>query len=244
MLHASIRAIGPVLGGADQIHQSVLEAISPTGTLMMYVGCPPELEMDIDAECSDQQPTSLASCPTFEASKTPANPNYGALAELFRRWPGVICSANPVVRMAALGAKAQWLTANHPLNYGYGHGSPLAKLYQQRGKIVLLGSDLAHVTILHYAENIAPIANKQLIYQQLPVMQNDQRIWIKMEDYDSDHGACPWPRGFFAQVVEEYLATYQILPLKVGSADSYLLDAKSLVDFAVAAFCNMAGQLQ
>lgn len=126
MLHASIRAIGKVLGGADQIHQAVLDSVSPTGTIMMYTGCPPELEVDVDAALSDEGRIILQECPAFEPTLTRANPDYGVLAELFRSWPGTVCSTNPVVRMAALGAKAKWLTADHPLNYGYGPGSALS----------------------------------------------------------------------------------------------------------------------
>jgi aminoglycoside 3-N-acetyltransferase len=39
MLHASVRAIGPVIGEPDEIHLAVTDAIAPAGTAMMYVGC-------------------------------------------------------------------------------------------------------------------------------------------------------------------------------------------------------------
>lgn len=44
MVHASLRAIGKVLGGPDQILAAILQAIAPNGTLMMYVGCESEYE--------------------------------------------------------------------------------------------------------------------------------------------------------------------------------------------------------
>jgi aminoglycoside 3-N-acetyltransferase len=240
MLHASIRAIGRVAGGPDQIHQAVFDSISPQGTLMMYVGCPPELEVGTTTRFFGQASRVLLGLPSFEPGFTRANPDYGTLAELFRRWPGVICSDNPVVRMAALGDKAKWLTADHPINYGYGADSPLEKLYQNKGKILLLGSDLGHVTLLHYAEYIAPIENKKVIREQVPTMKNGKRDWVEIEDYDSDEGICPWPAGFFNNVVEDYLAQNNISAVKIGSADSYLLDAKSLVDFAVPILCETA----
>ena len=40
MLHASVRAVGPVIGGPDQIHLALKDVLTPTGTLMMYAGCP------------------------------------------------------------------------------------------------------------------------------------------------------------------------------------------------------------
>jgi len=38
MLHTSVKAVGPVLGGPNTIIQSLLDVLTPDGTLMMYVG--------------------------------------------------------------------------------------------------------------------------------------------------------------------------------------------------------------
>jgi len=35
MLHASVRAVGAVAGGPDQIHLALKDALAPGGTLMM-----------------------------------------------------------------------------------------------------------------------------------------------------------------------------------------------------------------
>ena len=40
MLHASVRSVGEVAGGPDQIHLALRDALGSEGTLMMYVGCP------------------------------------------------------------------------------------------------------------------------------------------------------------------------------------------------------------
>jgi aminoglycoside 3-N-acetyltransferase len=39
IVHASVRAIGPVHGGPDEIHLAVEDAVGPSGTVMMYAGC-------------------------------------------------------------------------------------------------------------------------------------------------------------------------------------------------------------
>jgi aminoglycoside 3-N-acetyltransferase len=36
MLHASVRAVGEVAGGPDQIHLALKDALTDAGTLMMY----------------------------------------------------------------------------------------------------------------------------------------------------------------------------------------------------------------
>src|SRR6202011_1041484 len=40
MLHASVRAVGEVAGGPDQIHLALKDALTAQGTLMMYASCP------------------------------------------------------------------------------------------------------------------------------------------------------------------------------------------------------------
>src|SRR4051794_34679622 len=40
MLHASIRAAGPIAGGPDEIHLALKDALTPDGTLIMYASCP------------------------------------------------------------------------------------------------------------------------------------------------------------------------------------------------------------
>ncbi|HCJ4394743.1 TPA: aminoglycoside 3-N-acetyltransferase [Legionella pneumophila] len=237
MLHASVRAIGPVVGGPDQILFSVMDVINPTGTLMMYVGCDPEYESIGRKKLSQEEERLLIqSCPPFDYTSARARRDYGILAEFFRSLPGVLCSENPGGRMAALGSKALYLTRNHPLNYGYGPNSPLAKLYENDGKILLLGSDLDQVTILHYAESITPLPDKRIIRFKVPLLTQGNKVWCDIEEYDTSQGIRLWPDRFFAKIMKDFLERNHIQPQKVGNADSYLVEAKALVDYAVNAF--------
>jgi aminoglycoside 3-N-acetyltransferase len=40
MVHASVRAVGRVAGGPDQIHLAIKDAIGAEGTLLMYASAP------------------------------------------------------------------------------------------------------------------------------------------------------------------------------------------------------------
>jgi aminoglycoside 3-N-acetyltransferase len=247
MLHASMRAIGQILGGPDQVHQAIMECIQPAGTLMMYLGTEGEQVYYALArgDFSAREETEiLAYCPIFDRYSARARRSHGILAEFFRTWPGTMCSDNPGARMAAMGAKADWLVANHPLNYGYGPGSPLAKLYENNGKILLLGSDLDQVTILHYAEHIAPIKNKRLSHFKAPFLKDGQRVWCEVEEFDTSTGIRQWPDRFFATILEKYIQENDIKSAKIGNALSYLISAKSLVDFAIPIFVQAANKYQ
>jgi aminoglycoside 3-N-acetyltransferase len=244
MLHASMRAIGNIPGGPDQVHQAIMRVIQPGGSLMIYVGGEPEYEAVGRNKLSpEEEQDLLQNCPAFDPQTARARRDYGILAEFFRSWPGVVCSRNPGARMAALGDKAAWLTGDQPLNYGYGPGSPLAKLCENQGKLLLLGSDLDQTTLLHYAEHLAPLDGKRIKRFKVPLLQKNQRVWQDIEEYDTSIGIKPWPERFFASIVEQFLKQQGLHPKKVGRADSYLLEAKSLVDFAQPLFISTASTL-
>lgn len=223
MLHASMRAIGKTLGGPDQVHQAILETISPDGTLVLYIGCEPEFEAVGRGKLSQEEEKQiLEKCPAFDPTISRARRDYGILAEFFRSWPGVKCSNNPGARIAAFGKQANYIVSNHPLNYGYGSGSPLAKLYENGGKILLLGSDLDQITLLHYAEHLAPIQNKRIKKFKVPLLRNNERVWIDIEEYDTSVGICEWPNRFFEKIMRSYLQKNDIHSSRIGNAESYL----------------------
>ena len=136
--------------------------------------------------------------------------------------------------MAALGARAEWITSEHPLQYGYGSGSPLAKLCEIEGKILLLGPLFDSLTILHYAEHIADVPNKRIERYRWPILREGKREWVEFEQFDTCDGIADWPEGnYFQSISEEYMAQGKCRRGKVGAADSYLFDAKDLAEFAV-----------
>src|SRR4026207_604757 len=60
MLHASVRAVGEVAGGPDQIHLALKDALTPDGTLMMYASCPAYVDEVRRGNLSpDQEPQVL-----------------------------------------------------------------------------------------------------------------------------------------------------------------------------------------
>jgi aminoglycoside 3-N-acetyltransferase len=109
------------------------------------------------------------------------------------------------------------------------------------GKILMLGSDHDTVTFLHYAEHIVDIPGKRVSRFKVPTDENGRRIWRDMEEFDSSEGAHPsWPERFFAEIVDGYLAATGNAGGRVGDAESYLMDARGLLDYALAAMTATA----
>jgi aminoglycoside 3-N-acetyltransferase len=240
MVHASCRAVGPVIGGPDEIHCAVVDAVSPGGTMMMLAGCPDGYD-DVGRGhlTAEEEAEILAHMPAFDKHAVRANRDVGTLAEFFRSWPGTLASDCVAVRMVARGARADWLVADHRLDYPFGRGTPFERLLEARGKVLLLGSDHDEVTLMHYAEHKADFPDKIVARYQCPLLKNGERVWVMCEEFDSSSAGCHalWPDRFFALIVDDFIAHHDGANTcrtgRVGSAASFLLDAAALVQHAL-----------
>jgi aminoglycoside 3-N-acetyltransferase len=233
MLHASVRAVGWIVGGPDVVLQALLDLLTPAGTLMMYVAWEDRTD-HLPEWPAERQAAYLAECPPFDPATSRANRKWSILTEYLRTLPGACRSANPGASVAAIGAKAQWITENHPLQFGYGPGSPLAKLCQAGGQVLLLGVSLDTLTLLHYSEHVVAVPNKRTVRYPVPVLQNGQRVWVDVQEFDTSRGIVDWDgEDYFALIARDFLALGNGRRGMVGAARSYLFDAAALHEFAV-----------
>ncbi|MBI2505710.1 MAG: aminoglycoside 3-N-acetyltransferase [Candidatus Latescibacteria bacterium] len=232
MLHASVRAVGWVVGGPDVVLAALLEVLGERGTLMMMVGWEEQV-YDFPEWPAQRQAAYLGECPAFDPASSRANRRWSILTEYLRTWPGAMRSDHPEKSMAAVGRQAAWLTADHPLHYGFGPGSPLAKLCAAGGRVLLLGAPLNSLTILHHAEDRAAVPRKRVVRYQMPVLVRGERRWVEIEEFDTCQGIVDWEGpDYFELIAQEYMADSGMRPGWVGGAISYLFPAAPLVDFA------------
>jgi aminoglycoside 3-N-acetyltransferase len=234
MVHASLRAIGPVAGGPDEVHLAIKDAITPAGTLLMYASCPRYYdEVGRGNLTPAQEAEILEKLPAFDAELARSALDNGALVELFRTWPGSRVN-NHVARFVAWGSQAECLFSEQPWDFAFGRASALARFTELDGKILLLGSDHDAVTYLHYPEHIASFPDKRIARFKVPVLVDRNRVWRDMAEVDtSGAGAhANWPKNFFAQIVDGYLAQSGNRGGVVGSAKSHLLSARGLLEVA------------
>ena len=243
MAHASLRAIGEVAGGPDEVHLAIKDAVTPEGTLLMYASCPRYYDEVGRGNLSpDEERDVLENLPPFDPLTARSARDNGALVELFRTWPGSRVNDH-VARFVAVGKHADFLLSEQPWDFAFGQGSALERFTRLDGKILLLGSDHDNVTYLHYPEHIADFANKRIARFKVPVLVNGQRVWRDMAEVDtSSAGAhANWPENFFAKIVDDYLTETGNGGGLVGGARSYLMAARGLFHFAQAEMERVAG---
>jgi aminoglycoside 3-N-acetyltransferase len=235
MLHASVRAVGEVAGGPDQIHLALKDVLTAQGTLIMYASCPRYYdEVGSGNLTKEQEAEILEKLPAFDPLTARSARDNGALVELFRTYPGSRVNRH-VARFVVWGKRADSLISEQPWNYAFGLRSPLDRFLGLDGKILLLGSDHDAVTFLHYVEHVAEIPNKRIRRFQVPVLDDGRRAWRSMEEFDTsgDGAHANWPDRFFAKIVDAYLAATGNQGGRVGNALSYILRARGLLDFAL-----------
>ena len=140
MVHSSYDQFAGFTGKPSDVIQVLQDVVGPGGTVLM-----PTLPFTGTAVEYTSRGT------VFDVARTPSR--MGLLTEMFRRSPGVIRSVHPTHAVAAWGARAAEMVANHHLTRTpCGKGSPFARLLEHDGRILLLGVTIESMTFYHYVE--------------------------------------------------------------------------------------------
>jgi aminoglycoside N3'-acetyltransferase len=134
VVHTAFSKVRPVDGGPDGLIDALIDALGPDGTLVM-----PSMTDDDDTP--------------FDAATTPCA-SLGIVAETFRRRDGVRRSDSPHA-FAARGPHAAAIVAPHPVAVPHGLDSPVGRVYERDGQVLLVGVGHDADTTVHLAENLA-----------------------------------------------------------------------------------------
>lgn len=137
LVHTSFRAVRPVEGGPEGLIEALRTALGPRGTLVM-----PAWTGD------DDEP--------FDPVATPASEDLGIVAETFRRLPGAARSDHPFA-FAAAGPHAARVTADPLPIPPHAPESPVGRVHDLDGQVLLLGVGHDADTTLHLAEALAGV---------------------------------------------------------------------------------------
>ncbi|WP_196259251.1 aminoglycoside 3-N-acetyltransferase [Pelagibacterium limicola] len=235
MVHAALSKIGRVLGGPDAIIGALRDAVGPEGTIAAYCDWDASYEDLLDAEGRVPEEWRVH-IPPYDPLTSRAFRENGSFPEFVRTTPGAVRSANSGASVAALGARADWLVADHPIDYGYGPGSPFAKLVEAKGKVLMLGAPVDTMTLIHHAEHLANVPGKRIKRAEVPYLSPAGLEWRMIEEFDTGDYLCPVldDRDYFTEIVESYLASGRGTRGKVGNAPCVLVDAAGILPYAVA----------
>lgn len=218
MVHASLRRVGPVVGRAAGLIAALDRALGQGGTAMMVLG-------------SDEAVSP------FHPLTSPASPDVGTLAEMFRQTGGTLVSDNPEGRFAARGGRAAELLAGQPWDDYFGPGSPLEKLAAWGGRVLRLGADDETVTLMHLAEYLVslPVEKRRVTRTREVLLDGGRTETRTVSCLDDENGIVAWDgEDYFALCMRAYRQTGRVRSGRVGRCEAELLEAPDVLDFAAA----------
>ncbi len=224
-VHSSLSKLGWVSGGPVAVVQALMDVVTEEGTLVMPTHSPnytDPAKWRNPPVPESWWPILYEQMPAFDSRITPSS-FMGQVVETFRTWPGVLRSSHPALSFAAWGRYASLITADHSLDYGLGEQSPLARLYDVSGFVLLLGVGYESCTSLHLAEYRAP--HRQEIAEGAPILERGQRVWKTYRDIELD-------ADLFPEIGAAFEETGLVKTGLVGCAQCKLLPQRPAVDFA------------
>jgi aminoglycoside N3'-acetyltransferase len=136
VVHTAYSKVGPVVDGPEGLIRVLQQAVGAAGTLVM-----PSMSDD-DERLFDPRATACRA--------------LGIVADTFWRLPDVLRSDSPHA-FAARGPRAGAITAAHPIEVPHGLASPIGRVYDLDGDVLLLGAGHDADTMIHLAENLAGV---------------------------------------------------------------------------------------
>jgi aminoglycoside 3-N-acetyltransferase len=185
LVHASLRRIGRVEGGARTVVSALRQAVGMTGNVVAPTGTE---ENSLTSRAyrartasmeQEQEQEYRQSMPAFDRDTTPSG--MGAVSEALRATHGAVRSAHPQISFAAIGPDAAYLMADHRLDCHLGENSPLAKLYEMGARVLMIGVGYRACSAFHLAEYRYTAPPPSQTYS-CAVLVNGQREWIDYLD--------------------------------------------------------------
>jgi aminoglycoside 3-N-acetyltransferase len=229
LVHSSLRALGWVVGGAEAVVEALLAALGPEGTLLT----PSFSTGRTEPSRWQHPPVPEKWWPVVREEMPPYDPrvsstrHMGAIADCALRWPGARRSGHPHLSFAANGPLAETLLDPHPLAAGVGDGSPLSRLYDLDGHVLLLGVGHGNNTSLHLAEHRAEWPGRRTYTEGASMLVDGRREWVTFEALWTDDDDFPDVGAAYEA------ASGDVSAGRVGTGTARLMRQRPLVDFAV-----------
>jgi aminoglycoside 3-N-acetyltransferase len=226
ILHSSLSSLGTVLGGAITVIQALMEMITEEGNIVM----PAHSSDNTNPEnwCNPPVPKEWhkiikEKMPAFDSAYYPTR-QMGVIADTFLRFPGVVRSNHPTASFSAWGKDKEKIIFDHDLESSFGERSPLSKVYDLDGYVLLMGVSYNRNTSFHLSE----VRSGTIDYtnEESAIYENNIRKWKKYKDMDYNPDE-------FINIGKDFEKEYKVSKGKIGLADSLFFNQKEAVDFCV-----------
>lgn len=228
IVHSSLKSLGRVVGGPASVILALEEVVGESGNIVM----PTQTEHLCDPSVygknySEEELQFIRDhMPIYYPDLTHTS-FMGVIPETFRKQEGVLRSSHPHVSFAAWGRDARKIIENHSLDYALSDQSPLGRIYELGGYILLLGAPTDSNSSLHLAEYKQNNSFVQPVVWDVKMWADGKEKWVTYQDINNDSDD-------FNKIFDDFnKETNYVLEGRVGEATCYLIPQKEMVDYAV-----------
>jgi aminoglycoside 3-N-acetyltransferase len=226
IVHSSLRSLGFVCGGPVAVVQALMRVITEEGTLVM-----PAFSADYsDPSRWENPPVPESWWPVIREAMPAYDPVYtptwkmGKIVEVFRTMPGVKRSRHPSFSFAAWGREAEAIIEDHSLDFPLGEQSPLARIYERAGWVLLIGVGYDNNTSFHLAEH--RLGTRPSHLEGAPMILEGKRQWVTYRDI-------PLMTEQFEEMGKDFERTGKVRLSRIGPGEVRLFPQRAAVDFAL-----------
>ncbi|MEM9497271.1 MAG: AAC(3) family N-acetyltransferase [Pseudomonadota bacterium] len=225
-VHASMKAVGSVVGGPRTVIEALLNAVGDDGLVGMP-GFSSDAYFPTHIDRSALTPEKVIevenAVPGFDIVKSPTS-GMGVISEMFRTWPGTQRSDHPAVSICLKGPEAKRFLQEHSLSWATGEKTPLGRLRNRQSmKILLVGVGWNRCSALHTAETLA--THRRTKTRRFKNGSVDG-AWIETPDVADDLNR------LFPAVGAAFDSTGAVSKGTFGNAHCQICDFRALVEFA------------
>lgn len=225
LVHSSLSKIGYLENGPKDVVDALLEAVGPTGNILMPNSPNASYQLDY-----------IQQLEVFDVKNDASK--LGAITEYFRKLPQAIRSQHPTEPVSCIGPDAVYFTSTHFGNETpYNENSPFYKISAQKGKILYIGVTLDNAgTNLHTLEDAIPNFKFPVYTEELfPVR-------VRFEDGSLHemktrvHNPVWSKKRKCDELIPMFLETQAARKVTIGNAPTLLFDAEIMLKVMVEAY--------
>lgn len=183
-VQSALRSFGHVVGGAQAIIEALMETVGYEGTIVM-----PAFTRNLSDPSAYRNGTvPRSSWETIRESAIPFDKklsvphNMGEVTVQFMRNDAVLRSNHPMTSFLAWGKYAKLIVEKQPLHFSLSKESPLGKVAELNGYVLMLGMNYDKCEMFHlaqYSSNKTPVR----IYNYA-IEKANKLNWIKFLDLE------------------------------------------------------------
>lgn len=224
LVHSSLSKIGYIENGPKDLVDALLEAVGPTGNILMPNSPNASFQLDY-----------IRSLEVFDAANDASK--LGAITEYFRKLPDAKRSKHPTEPVSCIGPDAEYFTGSHFGNLTpYNENSPFYKVSARNGKILYMGVTLDNAgTNLHTLEDAVDFRYPVYHAEEFPVKVKFEDGTIR-EMVTKVHNPVWSKKRQCDGLLPMFEAKGVMQRVQIGNAPTLLFDAAKMLEVMIAEY--------